>query len=223
MCPSTLNVARRDGYPIMDNTAVIAHSAYSSSDDITDEQLFRKVNNIPLGDIMFVVFGNMRKYKGIERIVQAFERFQQGLVEKSAHLYIIGLARYELKFKNIPGVNLIQDRLSESALNSVLSASDASIFNFNPDSFLNSGSVMKSLSLGIPVIAPRIGCLESYLVDDFSVTFNSNDFLGLERALQEASQRLVGNDKARKAASSFAKTRSEQSMSMLFRRRVSLI
>ena len=82
---------------------------------------------------------------------------------------------------------------------------------------------MKSLSMGLPVIAPRIGCLESYLVDDFSVTFNPNDSLGLERALQEASHRLVGNEKARKAASSFARTRSEQLMSMLFRRRVSLI
>ena len=206
----------------MDNTAVIAHSGYPSS-DITDKQLFRKVNNIPLSDIMFVVFGNIRKYKGIERIVQSFERFQQGLVEKNAHLYIVGLARYDLKLKNIPGVNLIQDRLSESALNSILKASDASVFNFNPDSFLNSGSVMKSLSMGLPVIAPRIGCLESYLVDDFSVTFNPNDSLGLERALQEASHRLVGNEKARKAASSFARTRSEQLMSMLFRRRVSLI
>jgi len=207
----------------MDNTAaVIAHSGYPSS-GITDEQLFRKVNNIPYSDILFVVFGNMRKYKGIERIVQAFERFQQGLVEKNAHLYIIGPARYELKLKNVSGVNLIQGRLSESVLNSILKASDASVFNFNPDSFLNSGSVMKSLSVGLPVVAPRIGCLESYLVDDFSVTFDVSNPLGLEQALQEASQRLVGNDKARKAASSFARTRSEQMMSMLFRRRMSLL
>ena len=82
---------------------------------------------------------------------------------------------------------------------------------------------MRSLSAGLPVVAPRIGCLESYLSNEFSVTFDTNRPLGLEEALQEASQRLVGNEEARNAAAAFAKTRSMSMMSMLFRRRISLL
>ena len=222
MCANTLDIVKRDGYSITGNIALIAHSGYLSR-DVVDVDLFRKVNNISLRDIVFVVFGNIKKYKGIERIARAFETFQHGLDERKAHLVILGEARYELKFKSIPGIHIIRGEVSESALDGILKASDASIFNYNPESFLNSGSVMRSLSAGLPVVAPRIGCLESYLSNEFSVTFDTNRPLGLEEALQEASQRLVGNEEARNAAAAFAKTRSISMMSMLFRRRISLL
>ena len=86
-----------------------------------------------------------------------------------------------MKFKSIPGIRIIRGEVSESALDGILKASDASIFNYNPESFLNSGSVMRSLSAGLPVVAPRIGCLESYLSNEFSVTFDTNRPLGLKK------------------------------------------
>jgi glycosyltransferase involved in cell wall biosynthesis len=125
-------------------------------------------DSVLLGHISRIV-----PYKGLELVIEAFQLAQQSL-EQKATLLIAGEAPdadyvESLKEKAGPDIVFCPGFLNDYDLRLLLGALDASLFAFKD--IWASGSVVLSLSYGVPVIAPRIGCIPEY------VSHGNNGFL----------------------------------------------
>eukprot|EP00939_MAST-03C_sp_MAST-3C-sp1_P000138 g138.t1 len=234
MCPHTLDIAKEDGYPVPRNTpvAVVSHSGYQGTEALPSlrrlqerRETFRQAQGIAKDEIVFVVFGNLRQYKQIDEIVRSFGRVRR-LIPRESRLIVVGERHRDVNSSSwlaADGVFVIERRIPANDLANVLVGSDVAVFNFDPVSFINSGSVMHALSVGLPVVAPNVGCLGAYLRNDFSILFDPTDHAGLDRALAE-SPRLIMNSHNGESSSAFvfAKSQDPNTMSILFRRQLEL-
>lgn len=117
-------------------------------------------------ETVFLLFGHLRPYKGIENLLSAFE----SLDVPDAHLLLVGNPtsdRYgrqlEARVNDREDVTLIAEFVPDDELQMYFNAADVGVFPFRD--VLTSGSVVSSLSFGCPAIVPNIGCNE-YLVDE---------------------------------------------------------
>jgi beta-1,4-mannosyltransferase len=118
--------------------------------------------NIRKNYITFLFFGAVRQYKNIELLIDIFNSIN----ESNIQLIIAGNPESE-EYKQlllnrissdtiIPIFKFIDDEL----LSELLNASDCSIFPYNKESSLNSGSIYHALSFSNIVIAPQIGTVK---------------------------------------------------------------
>ncbi len=127
----------------------------------------KKQLGIANDDYVFLFFGNIRAYKGLEELVEAFQRLQKkhssitlliagrGL-DKDIHEYINEKVKHSDKI--IAHIKFINDDDVQLFLN----ASNVMVLPYK--SVLTSGAALLALSFLKPVIAPRIGLIPE-LVD----------------------------------------------------------
>lgn len=109
---------------------------------------------------VFLHFGLIRPYKQVPRLIREF----QTLADQNLRLVIVGVSPYEILTSEIQElaqqdsrVLLRLEYLSDEQLGVYLRAADLAVFPYRD--ILGSGSVMLALSAGLPVVAPRAGCL----------------------------------------------------------------
>lgn len=142
---------------------IVKHGCYSGfyENTETSEQARDKLG-IRHDDYVFLFLGNIRRYKGVENLVTAFDDVSSK--EPNAKLIVCGrvddeetakiLNRYASENKSIiyrPGFIRDQD------LQTYFKASDVTVLPYK--SILSSGAAMLSLTFGTPIIAPRLGVL----------------------------------------------------------------
>lgn len=111
---------------------------------------------------VFVVFGALRAYKGVEELVEAFVRLE----DASARLVVAGRVTDVELSKFLERACTRDDRLlvlsrflADAELQTLLRAADAVVLPYRR--VLNSGSAILALTLGRPVLLPRTPTFEA--------------------------------------------------------------
>jgi beta-1,4-mannosyltransferase len=134
----------------------------------SDGASVRRGLGIAEDDFVFLFLGAVRAYKGVLELARAFRA--SGLAERRAHLVIRGRSREASLSRRLdeeaarcPRLHLALGRVPDAELASAFAAADAAPLPYR--AVLTSGSAVLALSLGTPVIAPRLpGLLD--LVDE---------------------------------------------------------
>ncbi len=144
---------------------------------------------LPKSGRIFLHFGLIRPYKGIEDLLDAFSR----LDEEDVHLVIVGRAAsprlaglISRHCQEDPRVRCELEYADDQRLVTYLSAADAVVLPY--ERLLTSGSAVLAASLGRAVVAPRLGCLKD-VPDDAIVAYEQDESDGLHGALHTALDR----------------------------------
>ena len=119
--------------------------------------------DIPQNSSVFIFFGSIQAYKGLEDLLNAFEKLQ--LINPEIYLLIAGKVVNKSYFSSLRGrinsnnsIRLIDSRIANENVQYYFSASDYCVCPYRIS--LNSGVAHLSHTFNIPVIAPNIGGLE---------------------------------------------------------------
>ena len=113
---------------------------------------------------LICTFGWLRPYKGIPAAVRVMKT-----IDRPFHFVIAGtgpvdeVAAIQEEIGGDSRFTLISRRLSDGEIAGLTRASSLVLFNFK--SILNSGSVLASLSIGRPVLAPAMGAILDLQLD----------------------------------------------------------
>lgn len=141
------------------------------------------------GTTLFLFFGMIRRYKGLETLCEAFLH----CAEDQAQLMIVGKP-YEdreeamvadlMRRYDSPSIRFVPEFIPDETVACYFLASDYCVFPY--EDVLTSGSVILSLGFGRPILAPRIGCLSELEERNVGIFYDAGDGAGLSGALREA-------------------------------------
>lgn len=147
----------------------------------------REQLELPKHAQIFLTFGMLRPYKGIENLLYVWKRQQA----KHRTLLIAGKAcstEYEQTLvraaSETDDVILQTQFIPENQLHLYFSAADAVLLPF--EKILTSGSLILAMSYGKPVIAPCIGSLSETLAEADDLLYDLEDSQGLSEAIESA-------------------------------------
>ncbi len=170
--------------------SVIPHGHYRTTyGPPIDKIAARQQLGLPLNRKLYLTFGMLRPYKGIETLLATW---QQGkFYDQQGTLLIAGMS------KNKPYLRAISDQASQvdqTILHSkyiedadipiYFSAADIVVLPFKQVS--TSGSLLLAMSYGKPVIAPRIGGLSETLDEAGELLYNPSIEQGLLHAMKDS-------------------------------------
>ena len=128
----------------------------------------RKELGLPTDAMIFGNVGHIKPYKGLEFIIESFTKFSDSQTSsKQLVLCLVGSSHDKEYIKFIQekyskkNILIINRDLSDSDLIKFVSAMDYSVFAFKD--IWASSSVVLSLSYGVPVIVPELGCMSEYV------------------------------------------------------------
>ncbi len=149
--------------------SVINHPSYRGYyGPIPNKNQTRKELDLPTNAMIFGNVGHIKPYKGLEFIIEAFTKFSD--LQKSSKqlvLCLVGSAHDNAYIKFIQekyskkNILIINRDLSDSDLIKFVSVMDYSVFAFKD--IWASSSVVLSISYGVPVIVPELGCMSEYV------------------------------------------------------------
>ncbi len=128
----------------------------------------RKDLGLPIDAMIFGNIGHIMPYKELEFIIESFIKFSDSQSSsKQLILFFIGNSPDNNYIKSLQenynhnNILIINRYLSNSELVKFVSALDYSIFAFKD--IWASSSMVLSLSYGVPVIVPELGCMGDYV------------------------------------------------------------
>lgn len=148
-------------YPLPAEKVVVqSHGHYIGSyPNIVTRPLARVYLGLQQEDIVFVSLGQIRPYKGIDTLLQAFITFQRVeprarlvIAGKPVHPYSADLLRHYLS--GYQGVTLKLENIPDTELQYYFKAADAAVLTYRQ--ILTSGSVLLAESFGTPCIGPDV-------------------------------------------------------------------
>ncbi len=136
---------------------------------------------------VFLFFGNVRPYKGVDDLVAAFKR-----LDGDARLFVVGRAldddaadaRLRAACAEDDRISTVFQFVPEADIQRYMNAADALVLPF--DEVLTSGSAILGMSFGRAVVAPRIGCLPDVLAATPELLYDPDEPDALYEALSEA-------------------------------------
>jgi len=147
---------------------------------------------IPEDARMLLFFGGIEPYKNVPLLLKAFER----ACAEGEQLWIVGRSKQEhlrLEIRHlaarIPNVHVVDRYVADEEIQNYMQAADIAVLPYRDG--LTSAAAMLSLSFGVPVIAPRIGCFSSILDENSGLLYDAGDpdcALALIDALRAARQ-----------------------------------
>jgi beta-1,4-mannosyltransferase len=152
--------------------------------------IFPKSSYIKNGVLNFFYFGNIRRYKGVDRLLDVFHTLD------SAHkLHIAGRVHFNdtdlrseiiAKSDTMKNVTLELDYISNKRLEELLAWSNIVVLPFTET--LTSGSLLMALTAGRPVIVPRTGLIPEYVNSECAFLYDPKEERGLANALSTVCQ-----------------------------------
>jgi beta-1,4-mannosyltransferase len=149
----------------------------------------RKILGLPLHGRVYLNFGVLRPYKGIESLLEVWQASQVDLADCT--LVIAGqpndvaygqhLMTMMAKIKN---VIFYSGFVESEKVHLFFSAADVVVLPYCK--ILNSGSTILAMSFGKPIIAPHMGSLPEILGDAGQLLYNAANAQGLSGALQKS-------------------------------------
>lgn len=164
---------------------VIPHGNYIGWYDNAITRLqARKRLKLSNKDVIFLYFGQIRPYKGVQELISAFNK----LNPRQAKLLIVGkpfnddvAADILNKSNENEKIKNIFEFIPDDELQIYMNATDVVVLPYR--NILTSGAVISAISFGKPIIAPAIGCIGDLLDENGSFLYSTtND--GLLKAMQ---------------------------------------
>ena len=169
-----------------DRVAVVPHGNYADNyptDAARPEA--RASLGLPEDGPVFLFFGQLRPYKGVEELVRTFDR----TAPDDATLLVAGdpsvdsyRETLEALVERTDGVRLDAGYVPTEEVSTYFRAADAVTLPYRD--ILTSGSAMLALTFGRPPVVPDIGCNRELLGPDAAVLYDPDD--GVERGLETA-------------------------------------
>ncbi len=161
----------------------------------------RRALGLPEDSRVLVNFGNLRPYKGVDRLIEVFNRLKpEGwrlLVAGPAHnkAYVEELRR--LAGGN-PDIVLRPGFIQTGEVQQYMRAADLAVLPFNRID--NSGSVILAMGFSLPVVAPAVGAVQGRLSGQPKLLFSIEgpkdgfeEILATAMAMSELELRAIGN------------------------------
>ena len=146
------------------NTHIIPIGNYAGLyENKASKEEARKKLNLSHNDFVFLFFGNIRRYKGIECLLEAFERLSKN--NGNVKLILAGECGEPSLLKDINGYEKIMKNklishiyhIDDKDIQYYFNSADIIVFPFKK--VTTSSSVLLAFAYSKPIIAPRIGCL----------------------------------------------------------------
>jgi glycosyltransferase involved in cell wall biosynthesis len=166
---------------------VIPHGNYMKSynNEISREKA-RKSLGLKDDELVFGFFGNIRTYKGVFNLVEAFK----DLKEQRTRLLLVGkpdTADIEEKLKNYSKTDkrilLKLGFVPDNQIQIYMKCMDVVVLPFKK--VLTSGSAFLAISYGKPVVAPDSGCLREMFGDNGNLLYEPEDSNSLIHAMKK--------------------------------------
>lgn len=154
--------------------------------------------NIPDSEYVYLYFGVIRPYKGLEKLIHTFKKLSFGrliIAGKPHNLQIESLIR-QLSEKD-PRISLHLSFIPDTLVTSFFECADSVVLPFSD--VLTSGSAILALSLGRPVIAPALGCLPELISDRFGLNFDADSPEGLRDAMIDIRLRQYSSEEIKRS------------------------
>lgn len=167
---------------------IIPHGSYIDfyRSDVSREDA-RKYLNVSQKSFMFLCFGNLRRYKGVLDLVEAFHK----LKENDAELLIAGkpedkslVALLEKATSGSSNIKLMPRFIADDEIQVLMNASDVMVLPYVD--ILASGAAFLGLSFGKALIAPRLGCFPEILNSSNAFLYDPSEEEGLLHAMHRA-------------------------------------
>lgn len=144
----------------------------------------QRILNVGDNQPVFLYFGGVRPYKGIEQLLDAFK----ALPQPRAALLLVGCpldesygAQIERLAQQDRRVRVVLEYVTDESLQIYFNAADIVVLPFAR--VLASGSVLMALSFRRPVLAPALGCMPEVVAGGTGILYDPNDPGGLGEAL----------------------------------------
>ena len=168
---------------------VVQHPSYIGwyKDEVTREQARAKLG-LPDDARVYLYFGYIKPYKGVENLIQAFGKISA----EGAILLIAGKPLNETIKQEVEAMAATAGRvrtflgyIADNDIQDFFRSADVVVFPFKNTQ--TSGSLMLAMSYGCPIIAPRIATLPEYVDSNMGLLFDPETPGALENALVSAS------------------------------------
>lgn len=173
----------------VDTVHVIPHGHYL---DIFPDEVVRPEARARLGigddRFVYVFFGNLRGYKGLEELIAAFRHVARPrdllmLMMKTNARAPGLLARLTAAAGGDPSIRIeTSDFFPEEDFQYYLNAADAAVLPFRE--VMTSGSAIQALGFGLPVVLPRRGCMADLIDDSMGVLYEPDEPGALPAAMR---------------------------------------
>lgn len=147
----------------------------------------REKLNLPQDTTVLLFFGNIRSYKGVPELINAYQRAQQ----QDSILLIVGkpynaetVTRLQSAIQKTSNIQIRPGFVPDHEVQTYMNAADAVVFPYQD--VLTSGAVILAMSFGKACIAPSIGCIPDVLDDSGAFLYNPAEPNGLQNALTKA-------------------------------------
>ena len=145
--------------------------------------------DIPQKSSVSIFFGSIQAYKGLEDLLNAFEKLQ--LINPEIYLLIAGKVVNKSYFSSLRGrinsnnsIRLIDSRIANENVQYYFSASDYCVCPYRIS--LNSGVAHLSHTFNIPVIAPNIGGFRTLLEEGGGLLYDNDNLDDLYEVMKTA-------------------------------------
>jgi glycosyltransferase involved in cell wall biosynthesis len=192
-CPcSVTTLAQRYGVSPDKPAFVQAHGHYFSYPNTISREDARRELGIPPQARVFLQFGQIRGYKGLNLLLNAFDQLK--LDRK--HLVVAGqytppsgrgaaLERLQLAWRKRTASNflLVGRSIDSARIQLYVNAADCMVLSHTAG--LNSGVAVLAMSFGKPVIGPDLGCLSWVLGQGPNPIYKAGDAKALANAMRQ--------------------------------------
>ncbi|MEO0376383.1 MAG: glycosyltransferase, partial [Cyanobacteria bacterium P01_A01_bin.17] len=174
-----------------EKVVVIPHGSYIGQyDNKIEQKEARKVLDISESSFVFLFLGQVRAYKGIIDLIEAFKQLDEA---ENTTLLIAGKVVKDSVGKDIQAhvgdsskICLNLASIKDEEIQLYMNCADIVVFPYK--NVLTSGAVILAMSFAKPCIASKVGCIENTLDSDGAYLYESDDPSGLLAALQAALQ-----------------------------------
>jgi glycosyltransferase involved in cell wall biosynthesis len=185
-------------YKRKDGVIVIPHGNYIGCyPNKTSKHDARRYLGLGMEDFVYLFFGTLRPYKGLEDLLDAFSKLEM----PSARLLIAGpvLGKSAYKFmlekfsKDNPAINLVPEFISDENIQLYMKACDICVLPYKH--ITTSGAAALASSFGRPIIAPAITCFPELVKRETGILYDPSDQNALTSALLQASAKSWSESK----------------------------
>ena len=162
---------------------------------VPDRAEARRHAGLPDSAPVYGFVGSCRPYKNMESMIDAFAR-----VGRDSHLLIAGefpspqyleAVRSMIPPEAVGRVHIVARFLDNDEIMSFVAGLDAMVLSYKE--VLTSGVAMLALSAGIPVVAPRLGCIPDVVDERHGVLYDPAAPDGLAEAMREVLRRTYSS------------------------------
>lgn len=172
----------------------VPHGHYLGNyrDELSREEARRELD-LGLDETVFLFFGQIRPYKGVDTLIDAFTSID----EEDYRLLIVGRPITDAIRRGITAGAAGDDRIRttfefvpDDRIQLYMNAADVVVLPY--DRITTSGSVILAMSFGKAIVVPRLGCIPELSDDEGTITYPTGADDGLSDALREANRRDLG-------------------------------